>query len=128
MANEIKLTVIGQLTHSGVIQNFEPGRKNIDQTTPAYVAGVYEVGTTEELIPTGDVSTLGMCFMMNTDPTGGNFVLWGPNASGTDPGTGVYTGKLMPQEPEKFRMLPNTQHYWKADTAPVKVQLLILED
>lgn len=77
----------------------------------ARVSGVQSIGTTEEQLALGDVSSVGVVEIFNLDTT--NYI----EVGGT---TGVYTIKILPGEGYAYRSTTNNV-YCKANTAAVKV-------
>ena len=123
MANELKVTVSSTLTNGNLKEVFTPGAIQVDQATIGSHAPTVSVGTSEENLAVGDVSVLGWIFLRNLDTT--NYVEWG--ASATTP-TLATIGRLEAGEVAAFRMEPGVTLRWKADTATVKVKVLLLED
>jgi len=120
MANEITLTTRLQVVNGSNRYDSENLIKTLDQAaiggpTPGYVT----IGTTEETITFGELSTLGWLRMLNLDPT--NYVQWGF-------ATGVYGGRMRAGEPAYFRLEPGTTLYLKANTAAVKIRCDAFED
>jgi len=74
-------------------------------------SGVQTIGTTEEQLVLGDVSSVGVVEIFNLDST--NYL----EVGGT---TGVYTLKILPGEGYVYRSTTNNV-YCKANTAAVKV-------
>lgn len=121
MANEITLTMSLSITNGSFKETFNPGQKRITQTTLGGNAGIWVVGTTTEAMPAGDVSNKGLVCLLNTDAT--NFV----TLYATTGGNGREFGRINAGEPQIFRMSPSKTLVAKADTAPVKLQMLLLE-
>lgn len=94
--------------------------KSIDQAALGGPSpGYWIVGTTEENTTFPDLTSEGLLWMINLDPT--NFVEWGFS-------TGVYGGKMLAGEPAgPFRVKPGTTLYMKSDTAACKVAVYCLE-
>ena len=121
MANEISVTVRFDITNG----NYSPGSINVsgatyDQTAVGCAEGVQEIGTTEESLSTGDLTTYGWLYMRNLDDT--NYVQWGFS-------TGVYGGRMEAGETAgPFRTEPAATMYLKANTAACDVQYRWLED
>jgi hypothetical protein len=120
MANEISVNLSLKVTNGNLTETIATGTKLFDQTavggpTPGYV----NVGTTEETIAFGELSTQGYLFLQNLDVT--NYVRWGF-------GTGAYGGRLEPGEFAMFRLNPGTTLYLIANTAACKVTVKAFED
>lgn len=94
---------------------------SVDQAAQGGNGGVVAVGTAEENMPVGDVSTLGWVFVRNLDDV--NYVTWGPDSSGM-----VAIGRLEPGEFAIFRLEPGVTLRWQANTASCNVFLQLLED
>jgi len=120
MANEITVTAGLRVANGNSKFSREFGQQTFDQTaiggpTPGYVT----IGTSEESVTFGELSTLGWVFIENLDAT--NYVEWGFS-------TGVYGGRMEAGEPALFRLNPSTTLYLKANTADCKVNIYALED
>jgi len=96
------------------------------QSTTAFQAGAgayhntVDVGTSEENIATfGDIGTEGWAYFKNLDVT--NYVRWGFS-------TGVYGGRMEPDEPVMFRMEPGLTLYLIANSAACLVEIFVAED
>ena len=120
MANEITITTRFDVTNG----NYSPGVINIssaqyDQTAVGAAEGVQAIGTSEETLSTGDMTTYGWLFVRNLDAT--NYIQLGFS-------TGVYGCRLEPGEPALFRAEPAATIYLKANTAACNLQYRWLED
>lgn len=120
MADEITLTWRNDITNG----NYSPGaimvsNQQIDQTAVGCAEGVQAIGTSEETLSTGDLSTYGWLFLRNLDDT--NYVQLGFS-------TGVYGCRLEAGECAMFRTEPAADMYLKANTAACDVQYRWLED
>lgn len=120
MAGEIKLNCSLTLRNGSNIFSWQPGALTIDQAanggpTPGYST----IGTTEESIAFGELSTQGLLILHNLDAT--NYVRWGF-------ATGVYGGRLMPGEYAVFRLNPGSTLYLIANTAACKCHVYGLEN
>lgn len=83
---------------------------------------VQTIGTTEEVVDFGDVTTEGYLYLKNVDPT--NYVTYGPE----DTGSMVVMGKLKPGEFAWFRVAPTVVMRAQADTADVQLDVRLYED
>ena len=120
MANEITVTAGLRVANGNSLFSREFGQQTFDQAavggpTPGYIT----VGTAEESVTFGELSTLGWVFIENLDDT--NYVQWGFS-------TGVYGGRMEAGEPALFRLNPSSTLYLKANTAACKVNIYALED
>lgn len=122
MADEITIAATVTVANGGFRQTFNPGNVVIDQTTLGNLSGVVVVGTSEEDMSIGDVATLGLLCLNNLDAT--NYVTWGPKSSGSM----VALGRIEPGEIAILRLEPGITLRWKANTASVRVQMMLLED
>jgi hypothetical protein len=112
MADEITVKIEVQVVNGNMRDIFNIGSQSIDQAavggpTPGY----FTLGTSEETIAFGELSTKGWCVIQNLDAT--NFIRFGFS-------TGVYGGKLLAGEACAFR-LNTTSLFMIADTAACKV-------
>lgn len=113
MANEITVGAFIQVQNGSLRDQFAPGNKSINQTavggpTPGYVT----IGTTEEEVAFGELSSKGWVMMQNLDPT--NYVQWGFS-------TGVYGGRMRAGEPAGPFRMDATSIFLRANTAACKV-------
>jgi hypothetical protein len=120
MADEITLVTTLSVRNGNNVFSWSPGALTIDQAavggpTPGYVT----IGTSEESIAFGELSTQGVLCMQNLDAT--NYVRWGFS-------TGVYGGRLMPGEYASFRLNPGSTLYLVANTAACKCVVYALEN
>jgi hypothetical protein len=120
MANEITVSIRFDVANG----NYDPGTINasnlqFDQAAVGAAEGVQEIGTSEESLSTGDLSTYGWLYLRNLDDT--NYVQVGFS-------TGVYGIRLEPGEPAVFRTEPTATVYLLANTAACNVQYRWLED
>lgn len=121
MANEIKLRFSYLVENGFFRESFPGGQINIDQANPGRGGGVQVIGTSEETIAFGDVTTEGMLFMQNLDTA--NFIEWGPDSTGM-----VQCGKIMPGKIAWFRVFPGVVLKAKADSASCKLDVRLYED
>lgn len=118
----ISLLISMSVVNGNFRAQFKPPLVKIDQAASGRGGYTQIIGTTEEVVDFGDISTEGYIFLLNTDGT--NFVEYGPE----DTGVMVSLGKLDPGEIAAFRMKPGVVLRAKADTASVKLDVLLLED
>ena len=120
MANEISVT--SKLGCTNGFLKFSPPAIsfNVDQTAAGGpTPGTITVGTSEESVAFGELSTLGWLQMRNLDPT--NYVQWGF-------ATTAYGGRMEAGESALFRLEPGTTLYLKANTAACLVEINALEN
>lgn len=122
MANEITATVNVTTVNGSFRQAFQPATKQITQSAIGGHITVWNVGTSEEDLATGDVSTLGVMGLLNTDST--NYVQIGPKSGGAM----VAAMRLKPGEPNFIRCEPGITWTAKANTAACKVLVWLMEN
>lgn len=124
MAEEIKIRDFLQVINGDYKATFSPAQLTIDQATLGADSGIVEIATSEENLVITDITNEGWLILHNLDPN--NFFTFGPFHSPT----GLMTpfGKLKPAEHCRLRLTPGATVTLKADTAPVKVFFLLLED
>lgn len=120
-ANEITTRITRTVT-KGDLRGSVEKQKVITMSGSVIESGVQAVGTTAEALDTGDVGTLGRLFLLNLDTT--NYVTFGPDSGGSMVGA----IKLMPGEPNEFRLVPGVTYKLQADTAACNVQYELLSD
>lgn len=82
MAITAALSIRLDLKINNVVVPYQPTRVEYTLTEDDYHAGVWEIGTSEEDMDIGDVTTEGMLVMHSLEATGGNNVLYGPKSGG----------------------------------------------
>ena len=117
MANEITLTLQTLLNNGGISDNHASGSFSVNQALAKMVRNVQTIGTVEEALQLGDVTTPGYCVFKNIDDT--NFVEIGIS--------GNMFLKLKPGEQCLCR-LTTTAPYAKADTADVELFYIMYQD
>lgn len=120
MANEITLNQRLQLSNGLLVDDNNPGRIQITQTTKTLFKAVVTIGTTEETVTYAELTTPGVCYLRNLDTT--NYVQWGV-------ATTVYTGRLKPSGIPACLNLDNsaTTLYLKANTASCRVLIVVYD-
>jgi hypothetical protein len=93
--------------------------QQLDQAAVGAASGVQPIGTSEETLSSGDLTTEGWLFMRNLDLT--NYIQVGFS-------TGVYGIRLEAGECAMFRAEPGATVYLKANTAACNLQYQWLED
>jgi len=120
MANELTLAINATLSNGSLKAVFQPGSVQVDQAAVGAHMPVLSIGTSEETISLGDVSTAGYVCLRNLDAT--NYVELGPDSTGM-----VAMLKLKAGEVACFRLTSCTLKA-QANTAAVKLQVMIFED
>ncbi len=122
MANEIKVNLSVQVDNGEFSYPFNPGQKQIGQNAQGFHGPIVTVGTTEEVMPTGDINTLGLLALKNLDAA--NFV-----TVGVSTGAAMYPfQRLEAGESSVLRLEPGVILRWKADTGAVKIQQMLHEN
>lgn len=121
MANEISISARLRVANGNLNFDYQTGNLLFDQTAAGGpTPGFLTIGTTEESVAFGELSTLGWLLMRNIDAT--NYVQWGF-------ATGAYGGRMEAGEPAgPFRLEPGSTLYLKANAAACKVLVYALED
>lgn len=122
MANEIQFNFSVQVRNGFFTDQYNPGVIQITQSAVGCGGYVQAIGTSEEVVSFGDITTNGWCRIRNLDTT--NYVVYGPEATGAM----VTFGKLEPGELAWFRVAPTVVMRAQADTADVKLEVRIYED
>lgn len=123
MADEIKITTNASVNNGDYKLTFTPGSIPITQDALGSQEGIVIVGSASvQAVDYGDVVVKGWYMGRNLDPA--NFVTWGPFLNSTM----VPMGTIEFGETFMFRGNSTTIMAWQADTADVKVQLIVLED
>jgi len=120
MANEVTVKTSLSVRNGSLVFTYDSGTLQFDQAavggpTPGYVT----VGTSEESIAFGELSTVGWVVLKNLSTA--NYVRWGF-------ATTVYGGRLEPGEVAQFRLNPGTTLYLIANTAACKCLVYAVED
>ena len=122
MAGTITVNVSASIVNSPLRDSFAPGAISVTQTTMGRHSPITVVGTSEEDLSFGDITTPGWVFIQNLDST--NFVTYGPKSGGVM----VAFGKIKAGEVACLRIDPTITWRWKADTASVKVDTRVFEN
>ena len=123
MANEISVGISGSLSNTKLTESFNYGTLKFDQTTVGSHGPTVIVPSSGEIeFNKGDIGTLGWMFIRNLDTT--NYIEWGPKSLGSMVGV----GRIEPGECVALRLKPGVVIRWQANTAPVKIKVLLLED
>lgn len=119
MSNEINIQT-SLSCNNGYFSFNRSANETVDQSASGAHGGIQEIGTSEESLVMGDISTSGMAYFRNLDDT--NFVKIGPDSTGL-----VDFIKLKPGEFCLVRLATSTIKAI-ADTAACKLEYYILED
>ena len=124
MAGTIRLAPFITVTNAGFRATFQPTTITVIQNAVGAFESTVLVGTSEEDLTIGDVATPGRVVLFNLDPT--NYVTYGPkNGSAAMEAF----GRIPPGEYADFRLAPSgVTIRWQANSAPVKIQVKVLED
>jgi len=122
MADEIRGSVALNVTNGSFLFNknisFNFDQAAIGGGNP----GTVDVGTSEEVIALGDITTEGWCIIQNLDTT--NYVDWGPTSGGSM----VQVGRLEAGEFACLRLYPGLTLRMQANTSACKVEINVFED
>ena len=122
MADELAIQIAMRLQNGSLNINHNESI-SVDQTNArGGVPGTVTVGTSEEVISTGDITTLGYAFIINLDST--NYVRFGPESGGAM----VPFLRLKPGEFDILRLEPGITIRGQANTADVDCFISILDD
>lgn len=120
MANEIQLSITLQVAgHPGTITKTIQADQS---TTGGGNPGLVAIGTTEEVISFGDVSSHGYVYIENLDDT--NFITYGPTSGGSM----ITLGRLKAGEVCVFRMEPGISFRMKANTSSCRAFVALFEE
>lgn len=122
MANEISESVALGLANGTLNFQVAYESKTVTQNAALVIAKTVSVTTAEANIDTTGITTLGICYIKNIDPT--NYVKAGPSSGGAM----VEAIRLKPGEENLFRLAPGVTWRWVADTATCKVYIVVLND
>lgn len=123
MANEITAISRLSLTNGNYKEDTQLIQSAITQAAIGAAGGIQVIGTSEEVITSTDVGTLGWAWFRNLDTS--NYVTIGPESGG------AMVGMLKLKAGETagpFRLLPGVVLRGQANGASVKLKKLILED
>ena len=122
MAGVISLVAKLNATHGQFRAQFSPNDLRVVQDNIGAHAPVLSIGTSAETVSVGDVGTLGWAIFQNLDGT--NYVDVGPDSGGSL----VPFLRLEPGEWAVLRLKPGITIKAQANTAAVKLQVMIFED
>lgn len=90
MANTLTLSVSANWTQGNLTDSFLPTLGALTLNAQGMAGGIQNIGTSEENLSAGDISTNGMLFLFNLDAT--NYVQWGMSDAGTMKAVGKLKG------------------------------------
>lgn len=123
MADEITVSSSLIVDNGSFDPAWSTGSQSVDQAAAGGGApGFVNIGTSEEAISFGDVSTPGWAFIRNIDAT--NYVDIGPDSGGSM----VAACRLKPGEGFAIRLHPSSTWRGQANTAAVDLVFAVLED
>lgn len=118
MANELTINVNLSLSKGNLRESVAPGALTYTVSGTKIVRAVQSIGTTDEALGLGEISSLGYLYIRNNDTT--NYVEVG--VDGTN-----YVVKLKAGEVALFRVDGAAVHA-KANTAACSCEYLLIED
>ena len=122
MSNEISYQFQLRLANGNLEDQYSAPSSKADQTNAKLIRNVQEIGTTEEILASGDIATPGWAVFLNLDDT--NFIEIGSYVGGT-----FYPFlKLLPGDKVLCRLGVSTSElYSKSDTAIVSLFYIIYD-
>jgi hypothetical protein len=122
MANELKLTIAGQLANGELTDQIRTENLSLTQSAAALISKTVSVTTSEADLDTTGITTLGYAVVKNLGPT--NYLTYGPKSGGAM----VAFGRLKVGEVAVVRLEPGITLRWKANTATVTAFVKIFND
>lgn len=122
MADEIQLTLSGTVTNGAFKDTISGETLKINQAAIGLHSPIVIVGTVEEDLAIGDITTLGWLYLKNLDAA--NYVTWGPKSGAVM----VSLGRIRANEFAVLRLEPGITLRWLANVAPVKVLVKLYQD
>lgn len=119
MADELTISALLRFTKGTKDVSFSDQSQQFDVTGTDYIQGTQTVGTSEEALAKGDITTPGYVFIRNLDAT--NFVKVRGATGGVD------CVKIKAGEFALFRFA-GTAPFVIADTASCEIEYLLIED
>lgn len=125
MADEIQVSARLRVSNGNFLFNQSSGLKLFDQSAVGGGnPGTVNIGTSDEPISLGDISTPGWAYFLSMEAEGGNYVEIGPDSGGSI----VPMLRLEPGEFALMRLAPGVSLRGQADTAAVDVLIQVMED
>lgn len=123
MAEEISITARMSVSNGNLKLNMGGTTQKFDQTTAkGGNPGTVNIGTSDEAISLGDISSAGWAYFRNLDTT--NYVEIGPTSGGAL----VPFLRLEAGEEAVLRLTPSVALRGQANTAACNVMIAVLED
>ena len=123
MANEIRLSLAVEIVKGYLNYSFNPGQINVDLATGRRGGHIQTIGTVEEDLDLGDVTSPGLCILRNLDTT--NYVTIGPKVGTTAIMEPII--KLKAGQPAILFLDPTVTLVAQANAAPVSLQVDVFE-
>lgn len=118
MAQEVNVSVALNFSKAGSTISKASGTIYFDVSGTAAIQNTIAVGTSDETLALGDITTIGWVYMKNLDAT--NYVSIGSDGT-------LYPNKLKPLEPMLVRWNAAAIHV-KANTAPCNIEYVLISD
>jgi len=129
MADEFTCTFNIRLQNGVYKDSYNPGQVQIDQAAIGKSDQILSIGTSEEDVTLGDISTEGVCILQNMDTT--NYVSWGKkDGSGNMQAIGrlkAAPSATEPSFPAIFTFEPGATLRMQANTAACNVRVIVFE-
>lgn len=122
MASEIRINCAMQVANGAFKDQFSPNGLTVDQAAIGRGGYCQKIGTSEEVVSFGDITTAGYCILQNLDAL--HYITYGPELTGAM----VVLGKLKPGEYAILRIAPTVVMRAKADTAEVLLDVRLYSD
>jgi hypothetical protein len=120
--NAMKVTAGLQCVNGFMNDVLPPASITVSQSAVGRGGSAQSIGTSEEVVDFGDITTNGYAFIRNLDPA--NYVVYGPESGGAM----VVFGKLKAGEFALLRISPTIVMRAKADTAACLLDVRIYQD
>lgn len=129
MADELTLVQNARLNISGQNKLLIAHNQEIDVSSSLMIDDVVSIGTSEEDLSFGDISTVGLFWIMNLDET--NYVEFGPKSGGSMVAIGKLPAKVAGEPPfiaGPIRLKSGTVIRCVANTAACLVRFICLNN
>jgi hypothetical protein len=121
MANEISVSLRLAVNNGFIVHQENPGTNSLDMTGVVATGGIQSIGTTEEILTMGDVTSPGYAYFRNCDKA--NYV-----EIGVKPAATFYPFAKLKYGEAAIIRLGTSAPYAKANTGAVSLQYYILAD